>query len=279
METLVAKIRTNKFRKSSPKTNSRTSTIILKNKPKEVLKIRVSSIQESPQQPRIVMDESELLSLMASIKENKLLQPVSLIKNRDDGYTLIAGHRRVEAFRRLGYETIDAIVHEGVNEKDLAALGLIENIQRSKLEYIELALQYDKLIRTNVFSNISELAKSIGKNSGDVGKVINLLKLSDVVKKDLQATKAIRDIKMLDALRKVRDVPTQERLYFWAKENDVSRSEFLEEINSALKKETKNPTQVYNISNTKRSCTVKLPSLSEEKLKKLEKLIKQLVKE
>ena len=98
-----------------------------------VVLIPVEKIRENPAQPRFYFDENELEGLMASIEENGLLQPITVTKS-DDCYRLIAGERRLRAFRKLGRTRIPAIVTDA-DETKAAVLAVIENITCHKTAY------------------------------------------------------------------------------------------------------------------------------------------------
>ena len=75
-----------------------------------VYAVPVSSIHPNPDQPRRIFEKDELLALSASIAENGLLQPISLMREENGSYRIIAGERRFLACKMLGMEEIPAIV-------------------------------------------------------------------------------------------------------------------------------------------------------------------------
>ena len=92
----------------------------------------IDQIRPSPFQARREFSEQELAALAQSIRENGLLQPISVRKVSDGGYELVAGERRLRACRLAKMNTIPAILCDYDDERT-AALGLLENIQ-TKLE-------------------------------------------------------------------------------------------------------------------------------------------------
>mgnify|MGYP002233366106 CR=1 FL=1 len=96
------------------------------------------SNQPSPFQARREFSEQELAALAQSIRENGLLQPISVRKVSDGGYELVAGERRLRACRLAKMNTIPAILCDYDDERT-AALGLLENIQRADLNPFEQA--------------------------------------------------------------------------------------------------------------------------------------------
>ncbi len=141
-----------------------------------VVLIPVEKIRENPAQPRFYFDEKELEGLMASIEENGLLQPITVTKS-DDCYRLIAGERRLRAFRKLGRTRIPAIVTDA-DETKAAVLAVIENIQRSDLDYFEEALAIRQLIEYYGMTQ-EKAAKSLGKAQCTIANKLRLLTLTN----------------------------------------------------------------------------------------------------
>lgn len=139
-----------------------------------VSELAVALIDPNPFQPRIEFDEEELAELAASIKAQGLLQPVTV---RPDGgrYQLVAGERRLRAVRNLGQTTIAAIVRE-VSDKQLLELSLVENLLRSDLNDIEVALALQKLQNTYGYTT-TQLADVTGKSRPAVSNTLRLLEL------------------------------------------------------------------------------------------------------
>ncbi len=115
--------------------------------------VRLNLLHPNPQQPRKELDERPLRELMASIQANGLLQPILVRRGSagpPDHFTIIAGHRRVEAYRRLKeaasteelrsrYSTIPAWEYPSGLSCDDALLALVENVQRADLSPLEEA--------------------------------------------------------------------------------------------------------------------------------------------
>lgn len=98
----------------------------------------IDQIRPSPFQARREFSEQELAALAQSIRENGLLQPVTVRKLSDGGYELVAGERRLRACKLAGMERVPALLWEGPDPKS-AALGLLENLQRADLNPFEQA--------------------------------------------------------------------------------------------------------------------------------------------
>ena len=98
----------------------------------------IDAIRPSPFQARTSFDEQELAGLAQSIRENGLLQPISVRKTADGSYELVAGERRLRACKLAKMQTIPAILCNYSDERT-AALGLLENLQRENLNPFEQA--------------------------------------------------------------------------------------------------------------------------------------------
>jgi ParB family chromosome partitioning protein len=102
-----------------------------------LLELPTESIRPNPHQPREIFDEQALATLAESIREVGVLQPV-LVRQSGEGYELIAGERRWRAARRVGLQTIPAVVRVA---DDALALqqAIVENVQRENLDPLEEA--------------------------------------------------------------------------------------------------------------------------------------------
>lgn len=148
-----------------------------------VREISVESIFPNPYQPRTHFDESALEELSRSIQKHGLLQPIIVIE-KDDGYMLLAGERRLRATKRAGHEKIKAIVADIASE-NLRELALIENIQREDLNPIELATAYQELIEEYDITQ-EGLSEIIHKSRAQITNTMRLLTLSPQTKQYIQ---------------------------------------------------------------------------------------------
>jgi len=143
------------------------------------LEIEVSLIELSPYQPRTNFDEENLKSLIESIKEQGVIQPILVRKSNKNKYELIAGERRLRAVKTLGQKKIPAIV-KTINDESAAVYALLENVQRENLNPIEEALGLEKLIKQFKFTQ-ENLAKKTGKSRSHIANLIRLLSLDKYV--------------------------------------------------------------------------------------------------
>ncbi len=146
--------------------------------------IAVESIAANPFQPRKHFDEQALKELSDSIVEHGLLQPIVVIE-KEDGYLLIAGERRLRAHKLAKLATIKAIIaNVDIDEIRLRELALIENIQRENLNAIELANSYAELIEVHNITH-DDLSSIVHKSRSQITNTMRLLSLSSYAQTQL----------------------------------------------------------------------------------------------
>ncbi len=153
-----------------------------------VEELSVDNISPNPFQPRKHFDDQALKELSGSIAEHGLLQPIVVIE-KEDGYLLIAGERRLRAHKLAKIETIKAIVADvDINEVRLRELALIENIQRENLNAIELANSYSELIKVHNITH-DELSPIVHKSRSQITNTMRLLTLSNYAQEQIASEK------------------------------------------------------------------------------------------
>ena len=145
--------------------------------------IPIASIRPNPQQPRSHFDEEALAALAESIREVGVLQPV-LVRETDDGYELIAGERRWRAARRVGLQTLPAIVRIA-DDATMLQQAIVENVQREQLNPLEEAAAYQQLIEDFSFTH-DEVATRVGKSRATITNTLRLLQLPPTVQRYLK---------------------------------------------------------------------------------------------
>lgn len=144
-----------------------------------VLEIDIKLIEVNPDQPRKVFNEEEIKGLAESIKENGLINPITL-REKDGKYQIISGERRFRAFKFLERNKVPALVLQNIADSKMLELTLVENIQRADLNPIEIARSYKKLIyELNIKQE--ELANRVGKSRSAVANSMRILDLSDSI--------------------------------------------------------------------------------------------------
>jgi len=149
-----------------------------------VEELDVKEISANPYQPRKYFDEQALVELSESIKSHGLLQPIVVLE-KEDGYLLIAGERRLRAHKLANINKIKAIIADvDIDSAKLRELALIENIQRENLNAIELANSYAELIEVHNITH-EELSAVVHKSRSQITNTMRLLALSSYVQKKL----------------------------------------------------------------------------------------------
>lgn len=145
----------------------------------EIHMILMELIEPNPYQPRKNFDPEKIEELAQSIKTYGLLQPI-IVREYKRKYQLVAGERRHLACKKLGWSRVPALVRE-YSDSGMAAIALIENLQRENLNFLEEAEGLEKLIRE--FGLTQEvLAQRLGKSQSTIANKLRILKLSDNVK-------------------------------------------------------------------------------------------------
>ena len=139
--------------------------------------IQVEKISVNPYQPRKEFDETGLLELAQSIRENGLIQPIVVREVGNEAYEIIAGERRYRAMLMIGKVEVPCIVTTATDEAS-ASIALIENIQREDLNPIEEANAYRQILKTQGMTQ-KKLAQQIGKSQSFVANKIRLLELPE----------------------------------------------------------------------------------------------------
>ncbi len=140
--------------------------------------VSVTSISPNPEQPRRIFDPDELQQLADSIAAHGVLQPVVVVE-AGDGYTLVAGERRLRAVKMLKLATIPALVRSA-NEQEQLELALVENIQRSDLNALDEARAYRHLI--DEFGLTQErVAERVGRSRPAVANSLRILETAPLV--------------------------------------------------------------------------------------------------
>ena len=145
----------------------------------EMAEVAIADIFPNPLQPRTEFNEEALTELADSIAQLGVIQPITL-KRRDDGkYTIISGERRWRASQRACLETLPAYIRE-VDDENLHAMALVENIQRQDLNAIEIALGMQRLIDECGLTQ-EAMAEKVGKKRSTVSNYMRLLNLPSEV--------------------------------------------------------------------------------------------------
>lgn len=141
--------------------------------------LAVSDIVAHPNQPRRQFDEAALDELAASIAQRGVIQPVIVTPHGAGRWRLVAGERRWRAAQRAQLHEIPALIRE-LDDREVTALALIENLQREDLNPIEEARAYHRLSEGEGLSQ-TEIAKFVDKSRSHVANLQRLLSLPEAV--------------------------------------------------------------------------------------------------
>lgn len=142
------------------------------------LMLNVYEIDDNPFQPRRDFSEPEIGSLAESLKEHDMLQPI-LVRRHGDRYQLISGERRLRAAIRAGWSQVPVRIREA-NDRLVAELAIVENLQRQDLNAIEKALSFKRYIEQHACTQ-EDLARRIKIDRSTIANLMRLLELPEVV--------------------------------------------------------------------------------------------------
>jgi ParB family transcriptional regulator, chromosome partitioning protein len=148
--------------------------------------LAIALIDPNPWQPRTQLGDADLAELADSLREHGLVQPI-VVRPRGDRYQLIAGQRRLAAAVTLGWTSVPARVLE-VEDRQMAEIAIVENLQRRDLDALEKAASFKQYIATWGCTQ-DELAKRLSIDRSHVANLIRLLELPAAVQERLRGGK------------------------------------------------------------------------------------------
>jgi ParB family transcriptional regulator, chromosome partitioning protein len=143
-----------------------------------LLHLNVYEIEDNPFQPRRDFGESEIASLAESLREHDMLQPI-LVRRLGDRYQLISGERRLRAAIQAGWTTVPARVREA-DDRMVAELAIVENLQRKDLNPIEKAMSFKRYLEEHRCSQ-EDLARRLKIDRSTIANLMRLLELPETV--------------------------------------------------------------------------------------------------
>ncbi|HAZ09418.1 MAG TPA: hypothetical protein DCZ01_13090 [Elusimicrobia bacterium] len=151
-----------------------------------IVKVPIEQIRPNHLQPRRHFDPESLSELAASIQQHGLAQPIVVSYDvATRSYELIAGERRWRASQLTGAKEIEVVVRQPKDDRHRMALTLIENLQRTDLNPIEVALGYLRLMK-EFGINQTELGTEVGKSKSTISNTLRLLELAEEIQKAIQ---------------------------------------------------------------------------------------------
>lgn len=205
--------------------------------------ILTSEIYPNIYQPRKTFNEESIEELAQSISAYGIIQPISVRRMGEGRFELVAGERRLRAAKKLCLEKVPVILVD-INDKESAAIALLENIQREDLNFIEEAVAYYNLIKEHSYTQ-EQLAFTIGKKQSTIANKLRILKLSNDIRAELIKNKlterharALLKIQEESMQIKILTIVIEKKLNVKATEELIEK-EILKGMHSEAKKEKK----------------------------------------
>lgn len=142
----------------------------------KIVQIPIEEVHPNSEQARTEFDYIDISALADSIRQNGILQPLT-VRKVYDGYEVIAGERRLRASKIAGLDFVPCIILE-VSSKNSAILNLVENIQHKDLSFFDEAIAIDKLIKSYGLTQ-EDTALKLGKAQSTIANKLRLLKLTE----------------------------------------------------------------------------------------------------
>jgi ParB family chromosome partitioning protein len=156
-------------------------TEVVSDRTSDLAEIPVNAIEPNPAQPRAHFDEELLAALAASIREVGVLQPI-LVRPLEGGrYQLVAGERRWRAAKRVGLQTVPALIRTVADESSLEH-ALVENLHRQDLNPLEEAAAYQQLVEGFGLTH-DEVAARVGRSRAAVSNTLRLFQLPPAIQR------------------------------------------------------------------------------------------------
>ncbi len=150
--------------------------------------VPLTQIIPNRNQPRQEFNPEQMEELTASIKENGILQPLTVRELEGGNFELIAGERRLRAAKDAGLETVPVYILSVDADVEMMEFALVENIQRVDLKPLEKAEGYAILSGKYDLSQ-DDIAKRVGKSRPAIANALRLLKLPPEIKSSLNSGK------------------------------------------------------------------------------------------
>lgn len=250
------------------------------------VEIEIGRIVAFQNHPFKVKDDEKMEELIESIRMQGILTPVLVRPDDEDGYEMISGHRRMHAAKRLGLETIPAIVKEMTDDESTIAM-VNANIQREELLPSEKAFAYKMKLEAmkrqagripknnsgrfdqNLKGTVSRdiLAEQVGESSKQIQRYIRLTELIPALL-DMVDEKRLGFTIAVDISYISQDI--QKWLYEYIRDNGVIKPEQVARLRQHLEQNTINQMEMIQLLNSslKGRMPTKKVTLTEKKLQK-----------
>ena len=196
--------------------------------------LKITQLEPNKDQPRKTFDKEKLQELSDSIRLHGVLQPI-LVKAVEDGFFMIvAGERRYRAARMAGLSEVPVMICDH-DEKAIAEISLIENLQREDLNPVEEATGYRQLLEQYKMTQ-EQISERVGKSRSAIANAMRILGLAAPV------LKLVREQEISAghgrALLAIEDASMQEEIAYQIIEKDLSVRQ-VENLAAQMKKEKK----------------------------------------
>ena len=215
-----------------------------------ISEVAMDMIFANPNQPRTHFDEEALTELATSIRELGVISPITLRKNDDGTYLIIAGERRFRASKLVGLKSIPAYVKTAADEQ-VMEMALIENIQREDLNAIEIALTFYRLMEEYKLTQ-ERLSERVGKKRTTIANYLRLLRLPAEIQMGIKNKKI--DMGHARAILGLNDPAVQLKLYDLIVKNEYTVRKVEELVRLFLETghfDDKNPVSANPVKNLK----------------------------
>jgi ParB family chromosome partitioning protein len=184
----------------------------------QLIEVNVLEVRPNPYQPRMNFDQRALEELKDSIREKGLIQPIT-IRRVNSHFELIAGERRLRAAVEAGLKKIPAYIMKVETKEEMLELAIVENVQRERLNPIEQANAYQRLIDECKLTQ-DEIAQKIGKDRSTITNMLRLLKLPKLIQKSVEEGQI--SVGHARTLLSLEDSENQIRVWKKVLKNDIS---------------------------------------------------------
>lgn len=144
----------------------------------DTIRLSVFEIDDNPFQPRRDFSEPEIASLTESLKEHDMLQPI-LVRRMNGRYQLISGERRLRAAIQAGWTSVPARIREA-DDRLVAELAIVENLQRKDLNPIEKAMSFKRYLDQHRCTQ-EDLAQRLKIDRSTIANLMRLLELPEPI--------------------------------------------------------------------------------------------------
>lgn len=142
----------------------------------QIIEVALADITANPFQPRQDWDTTSLNELVTSIQALGIIQPVTLRVLPSGKYQLISGERRFRAASLAGLKHVPAYIRTA-GDQEMLEMALVENIQRTDLNAVEIAISYQRLMDECDLTH-EKLSTRVGKDRSTITNYTRLLKLA-----------------------------------------------------------------------------------------------------